>query len=254
MELRIDVEKELTSCFRLMGAVVSDDSTQPDRTSNADYWFPEDNVVAELKCMSTNYFSDRTFMEWLSRAYQNWVTKGLAPRLYTKTAKVNLANLDPRCYQEVLGFVKKRLERSFKQASKQIKATKAAQGAKAATGLLLLVNDGNFGVVPAMVETIAARCLPKYSGINTVIYFSVNMPMSAPRMDVDLLPWCIWSKSSVRPAVPDVFLNRVRECWHKHYESIVGGPIGVLSGTDDALLAMEYIKRDRASDFGRKRD
>lgn len=225
-----------------MGAIVSDDAKRPDRASNADYWFPDDNVVAELKCMSANYFSDKAFMEWLSRAYQSWVAKGLAPRLYTRTAKINLANLDPRCYQEVLGFVKKRLERSFKQASKQIKATKAAQGANAATGLLLLVNDGNFGVVPAMVETIAARCLPKYSGISTVIYFSVNMPMSAPNINVDLLPWCIWSKSSVRPPVPEEFLDRVRDHWHKRYESIVGESIGVLSGTDDALLGMEYIK------------
>lgn len=243
MKDRIDIEKELTTCLRSIGAVVSDDIKSPDKPSNADYWFPSDNVVAELKCMSDDYFADGTFMEWLSRAYQSWVNKGLAPRFHTQTAKINLADLDPQCYREVLDFVKKRVERSFKSASKQIQATKTAQGTENTTGLLLLVNDGNFGVAPSMLESITARCLPKFSGINTVIYFSINMPMNASNVDMDVLPWCIWSKSSIRSPVPSNFLDRVKDAWHKHHESLIGETIQVVPGTSDSLLSMEYIKR-----------
>lgn len=243
MRDRIDVEKELTACLRSLGASVSDDTKSPNKPSNADYWFPADNVVAELKCMSDDYFADGTFMEWLNRAYQSWVTRGLAPRFYTKTAKVNLANLDQQCYREVLGFIKKRVERSFKSASKQIQATKTSQGMVNAKGLLLLVNDGNYGVVPSMFESITARSLPKFSGINTVIYFSVNMPMNSATVDMDVLPWCIWSKASIRPPVPSDFLDRVMNAWNKHHESLIGETIPLITGTSNAMFGMEYIKR-----------
>ena len=243
MRDRIDVEKELTACLRSIGASVSDDLKSPNKPSNADYWFSADNVVVELKCMSDDYFADGTFMDWLSRAYQGWVVRGLAPRFYTRTAKINLANLPPQCYREVLGFVKKRVERSFKSASKQIQATKIAQGMENATGLLLLVNDGNYGVVPAMLESIAARSLSKFSGINTVIYFSINMPMNSPLVDMDVLPWCVWSKSSIRPPVSSEFLDRVMIAWNRHHESLIDETISLVTGPDDALLDMEYIKR-----------
>ena len=243
MRDRIDVEKELTACLRPLGATVSDDTKSPNKPTNADYCFPADKVVAELKCMSDDYFADGTFMDWLNRAYQSWVIKGLAPRFHTKSAKVNLANLDPQCYRDVLSFVKKRVERSFKSASKQIQATKINQGMRDATGLLLLVNDGNYGVVPSMFESITARTLPKFSGINTVIYFSVNMPMNLTDVDMDVLPWCVWSKASIRPPVPSDFLDRIKDAWNTHHESLIGKTISLITGTSDALLGMEYIKR-----------
>lgn len=193
--------------------------------------------------MSDNYFADGKFMDWLSHAYQSWVIRGLAPRFYTRTATINLANLDPRCYAEVLSFVKKRVERSFKFASKQIQATRLAKGMNSATGLLLLVNDGNYGVVPSMFESITAMCLPKFSGINTVIYFSVNMPMNASGVDKDVLPWCVWSKASIRPPVSEEFLDHIKDAWLRRHESILGEPIQIISGTSDSLPDMEYIKR-----------
>ena len=243
MRDRIDVERELTACLRSIGALVSDDTSSPSKPSNADFWFPADNVVAELKCMSDDYFADGTFMDWLSQAYQSWVIRGLAPRFYTKTASVNLANLDPQCYEEVLRFIKNRVERSFKSASKQIQATRLANGMNNATGLLLLVNDGNYGVVPSMIESVTSRCLPKFSGINTVIYTTINMPMNAPGVEMDVLPWCVWSKSSIKAPVPREFLDRLKVAWHSHHESLLGEPIRVLPGNSDSLLSMEYIKR-----------
>ena len=168
--------------------------------------------------------------------------RGLAPRFYTQTATVDLSTLNPQCYREVLSFVKNRVERSFKSASKQIQATKVQQGMRNATGLLLLVNDGNYGVVPAMFESITARCLPKFSGINTVIYLSINMPMNSSVVDMDVLPWFTWSKSSVRPPVQSDFLDRVKNAWHQHHESLIGETIPVIAGTSERLAELTYIK------------
>ena len=243
MTIRIDVEKEMTACLRSVGAIVSDDLKGPAKNSNSDYWFPSEKVAVELKVMTKDYFSDLSYREWLNRAYHAWVARGLAPRIYKDNTLVNLADLNPQCYKEVENFVKSKLERSYKTASKQIQATKSTYDSKDATGLLLLANDGNYGVVPTMLQNITTRCLPKYTGINTVICFSVNMPMSSTETDMDVLPWCTWSRSSTRVPVAREFLEHIRDAWHKHVESLVGEKIHVIPGGKDSLANMQYINR-----------
>ncbi|QSX75602.1 hypothetical protein HIV01_003460 [Lysobacter arenosi] len=236
----IDVDRELTSCLRNMGAVVADDSKGPNKPRNADFWFPADGVIAEMKCMSVNYFADGTFQDWLTAAYRRWVTRELAP---AGLRTVNLADLPMACYQDVTSFLRKRVEGSFKAASKQIQATKISVGRPDATGLLFLINDGNYGLVPAMLQSIVARSIDKYSGINCVIHFTANMPSEVPGIDEDLLYWCSWSKSSARPAVDSSFLARVREAWLAHHATAVGQSIPKIDGTARHLLGISYIKR-----------
>lgn len=239
---RIDVQEELTRCLRKLDAVVNDDFVQPNKKKNADYWFPSDKVVAELKCMSDNYFADHTFQDWLNRMYHSWVSRGLARPLYTPKTIINLADLPPVCYREVTSFIRKRVERSLKDASKQINSTKITVGSGDASGLLFLVNDGNYGVVPAMLQSIAARSLHKYSGINTIIHFTANMPSDVPGIDKDVLFWCAWSKSSIRPSVSKEFLDKVQMAWFIHHGSVVGENIETIKGSEHTLLNMTYIK------------
>lgn len=243
MRAHIDVEKELSSCLRATGALVSDDTKGADKTSNSDFWFPSEGVAAELKVMSKNYFSDTSYVKWLNDLYHKWVRAGLAPRIHKDNTLVNLAGLDLQCYREVENYIRNKIERSFKVASKQAQATKLSHACIEAPGLLILVNDGNYGVVPAMMQNITARSLHKFSGLNTVIYFSVNMPMTSGITDKDVLPWCVWSKSSVRPPVDRGFLDRIKLAWNAHLESLVGESIEEVPGTSDSLLDMGYIKK-----------
>jgi hypothetical protein len=226
-----------------MGALVSDDLKASDKTSNSDFWFPSENVAAELKVMSKNYFADATFQEWLSSAYLGWVVRGLAPRTNRTKIIVNLADLNPQCYKEVESFVRRRLESSFKTASKQIQATKRSHKSVEGTGILFLINDGNYGVVPAMIQNIVARSLSKYSGINTVIFFSANMPMRSGETERDVLPWCTWSKSSVRPPVDRDLLERIKENWFSHIGSIVGESIHEIPSTGESLAKLDYLRK-----------
>ena len=193
--------------------------------------------------MAEDYFSETSYLQWLSRAYQGWVVRGLAPPLYKDRTIVNLADLNPQCYREVENFVKKKLERSLKTASKQIQATKNSHGTKESKGLVFLVNDGNYGVVPTMIQNITARCLPKYSGINTIIYFSANLPMRSPTTDMDVLPWCAWSRESTRAPVDADFLERIWKAWRAHFESVSGERIHVMQGSSEALSSMSYRKK-----------
>jgi len=70
---------------------------------------------------------------------------------------------------------------AFAKANRQIKETKKYFDAPDAKGLLLLVNDGNYMLTPAMMKYLLSRSLPKkYSGINSAIYISVNEELTTP--------------------------------------------------------------------------
>ncbi|MBX9402598.1 hypothetical protein K4L06_14910 [Lysobacter sp. BMK333-48F3] len=170
-----------------LGGLLLDDTHGLRNPTKADYWFPEDNVVGELKCLSDNYFDDCSFSEWLNRQYQDWVYRNLAPPIVGRTI-VNLARLPSTCAHEVTSFLRKRLDGSLKQANTQIKQSRLELGAESALGLLILVNNGNVALPPEMARNIVARSLPnKFFGINSIIHFTANMPGDLERIDKHIL-------------------------------------------------------------------
>jgi hypothetical protein len=210
VRVHIDVQKELYTCVKAVGGVLLDDGHGPSESTKADYWFPDANVVGELKCLSENYFDDLSFKDWLSRQYQEWVGRGLAKSILGQ-ASVDLAHLPPVCAQEVTSFLRKRLDGSLKQANLQIKNSRKELRADSALGLLILVNDGNSALPPGMVRNIIARSLPhKFSGINSIIHFTANMRSHLPGMDRDVLFWCDFNVRSIRPSVPRALIDQLR--------------------------------------------
>jgi hypothetical protein len=238
----IDIPTELTACVRQLGAVVSDDESGSSKPRNADYWFPEDNVVAELKCLSQNYFDDQTYNDWLNKLYQDWVARGLARPLQTTTT-INLADLPKDCTDDVTSLIKKRLESSLKDANDQIKSTRTSLGAPDARGLLFLVNDGNFGLHPGLVQNALSRSLHKYSGINTVIHFTANMASTLETVDRDLLFWCAWSAKRFKPPVDSGFLDKLQQAWFAHHQRVAGESIPKLQVAAKALYDLRFIER-----------
>lgn len=238
----IDIQTELTACVRQLGAVVSDDESGSRKPRNADYWFPQDKVIAELKCLSQNYFDDQAYNDWLNKLYLNWVARGVARPLQTTTT-INLADLPRECADEVTSLVKKRLESSLKDANDQIKATRTSRGAPDALGLLILVNDGNFGLHPGLVQNALSRSLHKYSGINTVIHFTANMASTLETVGRDLLFWCAWSAKRFKPPVDPGFLEKLQQAWFAHHQRISGEPMPKLQIAAKALCNLKFIGR-----------
>lgn len=238
----IDVQAELTCCLRKLGAVVSDDEVGPNRPRNADYWFPQDNVIAELKCLSQDYFEDRNYLDWLSEAYLDWIRRGLARPLPANTT-INLADLPRECTDDVTSFIRKRLESSLKDANNQIKATRALLKPQNTRGLLFLANDGNFGLHPGLVQNALARSLHKFSGINTVIHFTANMPSALTNVERDIIFWCPWSARRYKPPVEASFLKKIQLAWFSHLERISGESIPELKVESSALYDLNFIKR-----------
>lgn len=242
MKVRVDIEKELDVCVRSLGGVVLDDEHGPKDPTKADYWFPQENVVGELKCLSDNYFDDLSFNGWLQRKYEDWVRRNLANPISLRSV-INLANLPPICAHEVTSFLRKRLDGSLKQANLQIKASRQDLGATSALGLLILVNDGNVALPPGMIRNIVARSLPnKFSGINSIIHFTANMPSDLPGIDKDVLFWCDWNAKRVRPAVSNEFIRRIRSTWTSHHSKLAGESISSFSGSIADLYNLKFVK------------
>jgi hypothetical protein len=243
VRVRVNVPKELDACVTAVGGVLLDDNHGPNDPTKADYWFPKDNVVAELKCLSEDFFDDIGFGGWLNRQYQDWVRRNLAKPTIGR-ATINLADLPPICANEVTSFLRKRLDGSLKQANSQIKRSRRELGAESALGLLILVNDGNTALPPGMVRNIVARSLPnKFSGINSIIHFTANMPGELGQIDRDVLFWCNWNVKKVRPAVPEYLIDMLRTTWISHYSKIIGEPVPTLSGSAGELFDLRFRGR-----------
>lgn len=68
---RIDVEKAFAGCVKSLGGIVLDETLHQPKFLNADYWFPAHNVIAELKCLTEDYWSRESFNRSLSMLYES---------------------------------------------------------------------------------------------------------------------------------------------------------------------------------------
>lgn len=245
MFVRVDVPKELDACVESIGGVLLDDDHGSRDPTKADYWFPKDNVIGELKCLSADLLADQSFTNWLNMKYVEWVGRNLAV-LHEGRTVANLADLPQVCTDEVTSFLRDRLDRSLKKANSQIKNSRKVLQAPSALGLVILVNDGDTALPSGMIQNIIIRTLPyKFSGINSVIHFTANMPCQLPGIEQNLLVWADWNAKSVRPAVQRDLINRLKDAWLSRFATMVGGALPTLSVSVDTLYDMRFLKIQR---------
>jgi len=215
------------------GVVLSDELRNPE-FANADYWFPEFQVVAELKCLTEDLSKKEDFNKQVAQLHASWVRKRLLPNMGETKTKLNFRAIPPQCAREFLNLVKKKLESSvIRKANRQIRETKAYMQAPSAQGLLLIVNDGNFMFSPGVMTHMLARMMRgQYSSINSVIYFSVNEAVSIPGVKMPSLFWfdCILPK---RQPVSPAFRKGLQKAWMAHYSGLVPGLVFELGMKND---------------------
>ena len=108
--MRIDIPTEVALCVKQLNGVVLDEVLERPNFSNADYWFPDANIVAELKCLTEDLSTKATFNESIAVLYASWVERGLVPRPTAERVRMNLRDLPPQCGREFVDPIKKRLE------------------------------------------------------------------------------------------------------------------------------------------------
>jgi len=220
---------------------------------NADYLFPIENIIAELKCLEEDTYSASEFNQLMTERIANWQKRGmLSWELYGGPMIIQSRDLPVACQLELEQLVNRRLRKVITKANKQIRLTKETLGLPFAKGLLLLVSDGNYFLRPEHVLGFAGRILrSRFSNINSIVYLTVNSTVAYPQFDKDALPWIQAVRDGFEPVSAE-FLSRFRAGWFAYLANKLGMDIPEHVMADDfAIEKMRFIREvDLPDDLG----
>jgi hypothetical protein len=213
---------------------------------NADYLFPADNVIAELKCLEEDTYSPNEFKEVFQSLMDAWERRGLLPWHFFGVSPIVVQSRDLPlvCQLELEKLISGTLRNVIKKANKQIRVTKETLHLPDAQGLLLLVSDGNYFLGPEQIFPLLGRILREhYSNISSVVYFTVNSMVDMPNLNRDGLVWIQSIRANVEP-VSSEFFARLRADWFQHLSQKLGIQIPEYIIDDDSLVeAMRFIRQ-----------
>ena len=237
--LHIPIEETLDEYVEEFGGeLIKKNVSNPD-FDNADYLFKKYKIVAELKTLEKDFFSEDDYKKKLNELYAKWVEEKLVPSFREKL-KIQTTDLPEKCQLEVANIVKKPLEKRISKANKQIKKIKEHFGIEDYKGVLILVNVGNYSLESEVVMYLVNRIVnTQCTGIDSIIYFTVNMKADIPDINKDILVW-IDKHQNGTEGVSREFLNDFRDGWFKFLERKIGEDIPVISLDDNSRL--EQIK------------
>jgi len=180
----------------------------------ADFWFEEYGIVAELKVMEQDMFSNEDFIQQTTDLYRTWVDRGFDVPIVLGSRPVSTKDIPPECSIELLGLIKAKIKNAFlRKANKQIRSTKKKLGKPDSFGLLLLGNDGSMGFHPSLIANLLHHSLAnQYRSIEGVIYFTGNCKAKFPGFLEPAYYWANMAVENRRPLCSD-FEKRFRETW-----------------------------------------
>lgn len=241
---RIDVTKEMDRFVKSFGGQVGLDLFGPNPDfSNADYVFPQDKVVAELKCLTDDKSADEDLQKKLEELFESAIQRGFIPDPGPGRHILETKGTPLQFQREVYAVISRSIIRRLSKANKQIKETKARLNLPEARGLLLLCNDGNFRLEPAQwVHAVRVALGNDFSSINSVVQFTVNMLSTTPTMGQHANLWMSGVRPGIKP-VPEDFIHRLGEGWARHVGQLHNMPV-TWNQTLDAK-DIESLKYDR---------
>ena len=229
-ESQIDIPTTMDRTVQALGGIVYDDfDNSANKPKNADYWFPSDHVVAELKCWTEDLSTKTKFQDDLKKLCDSWVAQGLMAPLRPGVNRFRVSEIPGACALEFMSVIKERVESHVREAAKQIKTTRNLLD-PAAKGLLLLANDGSPLLSIDGVANVLHHILKtQHSSINTVLYFSANERIVVPGVDQPSAFWCPMQIEGREP-VDRSFLARLADQWFRKVRDQLGGdPLTVMT-------------------------
>lgn len=194
---------------RLGGIRVTSLYRSPPTFDNADYLFREAGIVAELKILALDRSKDPHTQEKLHNLYNSWVQSGDRVPLIFGEARLSTADLPEKNARELDRVFREPIRLALKKANRQIKETKNHLNLPNAKGLTLLVNESNIALEPGSMIQMVAQILnsQSLSGINTLVYLTINLHASAPWSPADTRIWAVIERKDPCDAA---FLDRMQ--------------------------------------------
>jgi len=221
MKDRVEIEAEFDKLIRSMGAVVLRETlSKSPPFDNADYHFPAQQVVAELKCLKENKLDDPAFANKVDACWRKWRERGLVTG---ETPELMRSDSIPReCFGDIRRIYSATLRDRIKKANKQIRETKAHLDLSDHQGLLLLANDADLAIPPdslfrLVLEILHGSC----SEIDEVVLFTANLLSKVPTTDVPCYLWLIGTVPG-RQAINPRFSQELGVRWKACHEQLMG--------------------------------
>lgn len=180
---------------------------------NADYIFPQEKIIIELKTLETEVGNTDQFREKMTVINR---------RLYAKYKKTPLS-LDPEVTAEYLkAFIelyRAPIARIIKKANAQIKSTKQNFGYDDYQGILLLINDGLKELPPRpMLATLGRILKGSCSSIRAVVYLT-NHYVIIPGDEYGRVLWVPLYADAEGDGLVDI-VNRLGKTWFDYCEEL----------------------------------
>lgn len=191
----------------------------------ADVLFAEDNVIVEVKSITTDRANDPQVGQAVGEMFAKSTHLG-APVIFG-TVAVNLHDLDPRVAANTLRIIGRRVQDVTKTANDQLKKTKLALNRPGAIGVVALITPpfklDRKSIAWTMGDVMRdGRC----SGIDLV--FLVETPVAASKPETNIGNSFLSMYSRADRCLPDHLVEAINQAWGR-----VTGQFGVRADDED---------------------
>ena len=227
----IDIEATWNKAVRrLQGIPLSEFVDGPMNFENADYIFPHDKVLAELKILEHDRIREPHMVNKVSALYREELRLGRAPPVAHGPTRMTTAGFSGTFKQRVSDQYRKRVEKDLLKANRQIKETKDALSLLGFRGLVLMVNEKNSSIDPENAEYLIKRTLNgrHCSAINEVIYLTANLKATYRKSKQPFLVW-LTLNGKLRAGI-DGFSEMLQTAWFAQLSVQTGEPVAVYDG------------------------
>ena len=221
------------------GSVVEDILPNPRVFENADFYFPDSGVIAELKEIETEFSQSQSYVKGFNELMERIVYENPTWR------PVFLGGNDqfPSWFNyEFVRLFRPPISRILKKANRQIRDTKEFFKVQNAKGVLFLVNDGFQTLQPELILGLVANLLiHSYSSIDCFVYITANSYVAIPG---DITPRLLWIPlySDRAPNELTQEINELGRKWFNYIESLCGSYADRIEADDGRVIAgAKYI-------------
>lgn len=110
---------------------------------NADYFFRNRTIVAELKCLEKDYMRKEQIGHKVEALIDEWAARGRLRPEHVSGNSININAIGEDCAMEVFKLYFKPIKRAVEKANRQIRQTKKYFNLPDSKGLVIVANDGN---------------------------------------------------------------------------------------------------------------
>lgn len=204
---------------KIGGKVVEDLVPEPRNFENADFLFADEQVVAELKVVETEFSSSDAFFAKFDQLMSRVVEEDPSWRLELFGG----SGVYPKWfYPEFVRIFRPPISRILKKANRQIRDTKSHFKITNRSGVLIFVNDGFTSLGPEPIRALACSLLKdSYSSIDCFLYLTVNRYVEFPDSDTPRLLWAPVYSDRAADSLVD-FIDNFGRSWFNNLQTIIG--------------------------------